>query len=482
MFLNFLVMNMPSRLMVISVLLSCVVSLTCEASEKPNIVLVMADDQGWGDMGYNGHPVIKTPHFDEAAATGLRFDRFYAAAPVCSPTRASVMTGRHPNRMGVFKWGYPMRPQEITIAEAVKTAGYATGHFGKWHLGSVRNDSPANPGKNGFDHWLSAPNFYDNNPVLSREGVAVEMKGESSIVAVDAAIDWIAEQKQTRTPYLAVVWFGSPHSPHRAAEEDRKLYEDRPEKEQHFFGEITGMDRAFGKLRQSLFGSDQADNTILWYCSDNGALPRIGNSGGLRGAKGKVYEGGLLVPAILEWPAKVRSSRVTDSRCNTSDIYPTLLDIIGTSVENQPVLDGVSLLPLIEGIDAIRRKPMGFWDYTTKGVNTPSAEWMAELLTAQREGGDLPAPDSSQVAGKLPDPPFPTNGFLGHSAIIDGDWKLHRIETEKNPLRWELYDLEKDRTETKDLADDNPEVVAKLKPKLNDWLKSVVGSFNGNDY
>ena len=112
------------------------------AAEKPNIVLVMADDQGWGDMGYYEHPAIKTPNFDEAARTGLRFDRFYAAAPVCSPTRASVMTGRHPNRMGVFKWGYPIRPQEVTIAEALKTAGYATGHFGKWHLGSGAERKP----------------------------------------------------------------------------------------------------------------------------------------------------------------------------------------------------------------------------------------------------------------------------------------------------------------------------------------------------
>jgi len=120
------------------------------AQERPNIVLVMADDQGWGDMAYYGHPHLKTPNFDAAARTGLRFDRFYAAAPVCSPTRASVMTGRHPNRLGVFKWGYPIRPQEETIAEILHKAGYTTAHFGKWHLGSVRHTSPAHPGHNGF--------------------------------------------------------------------------------------------------------------------------------------------------------------------------------------------------------------------------------------------------------------------------------------------------------------------------------------------
>jgi len=132
----------------------CVSDMSARSSRKPNIVLCMADDQGWGDMAYNGHPVLKTPNFDAMAASTLRFDRFYAAAPVCSPTRGSVMTGRHPNRFGCFKWGHTLRPQEITIAEALKTAGYVTGHFGKWHLGSVRKGSPVNPGASGFDEWF----------------------------------------------------------------------------------------------------------------------------------------------------------------------------------------------------------------------------------------------------------------------------------------------------------------------------------------
>jgi len=127
-------------------------------ANRPNIVLVMADDQGWGDTGYNGHDRLKTPTLDEMAASCLRFDRFYSAAPVCSPTRGSVLTGRHPNRYGCFSWGYTLRPQEVTIAEVLKTAGYRTGHFGKWHLGPVRADSPVSPGNSGFDEWLSSPN------------------------------------------------------------------------------------------------------------------------------------------------------------------------------------------------------------------------------------------------------------------------------------------------------------------------------------
>ncbi|QDT12158.1 sulfatase-like hydrolase/transferase [Stieleria marina] len=448
----------------------------------PNIVLVMADDQGWGEMGYNGHSHVKTPNFDKAAATGIRFDRFYAAAPVCSPTRASVMTGRHPNRMGVFKWGYPMRPQEITVAEALKTAGYTTGHFGKWHLGSVRTDSPANPGVNGFDEWLSAPNYYDNGSILSRRGTAVKTKGESSEVAVDAALSWIDQSKAADKPFLAVVWFGSPHSPHRAAEQDRALYEDRPEKEQHFFGEITGMDRAFGKLRDGLGDRGIRDNTILWYCSDNGALPKIGSSGGLRGNKGKVYEGGLLVPAILEWPAVIKENRTSDIRCNTCDIYPTLLDIAGVAIDNQPVVDGISLSPLIHGESFKRSRSMGFWDTLANGVGTPSDTWMNELYAAQQNGNDLPPHQSSVIAAKLPDPPYSTTSFPGHAAWVDGDWKLHRIENAKGKLTWELYDLKNDRTESTDLKAKRAEVVDRLQPKLAKWLTSVTNSLNGADY
>ncbi len=452
------------------------------AADRPNIILVMADDQGWGDMAYNGHPVLKTPNFDAAAAAGLRFDRFYAAAPVCSPTRASVMTGRHPNRMGVFKWGYPMRPQETTLAEVLKTAGYTTGHFGKWHLGSVRNSSPAHPGRNGFDEWLSAPNFFDNDPILSRRGTAVPTNGESSIVTVDAALEWIQEQGKTDQPFFAVVWFGSPHGPHQAIESDRALYDDQPKKAQHFYGEITGMDRAFGKLRDALTTIGIRENTILWYCSDNGGLPGVGSTGGHRANKGSIYEGGLLVPAILEWPARIPAPRITSVRCNTSDIYPTLLEICGVTSPHQPVLDGVSLLPLIDNEMNERSEPMGFWSYPIAGIGTPSAQWMSELHKAQQAGQDLEPHESSQRAAKLPDPAFPSDEFPGHAAWIDGDWKLHRITGKQGAITWELYHLAADRTEENNIADDHSERVGRMKQPLQAWLTSVVNSLNGEDY
>lgn len=453
------------------------------AKGRPNIVLVMADDQGWGDMAYNGHPHLVTPNFDKAAATGLRFDRFYAAAPVCSPTRASVMTGRTPNRMAVFKWGHPIRPQEVTLAEALQKAGYVTGHFGKWHLGSVRRGSPASPGANGFDQWISAPNFYDNDPIFSVQGKATSFEGESSMVTALASLAFIEKAVADKKPFLAVVWFGSPHGPHRAVEEDRVHYKELPERDQHYLGEVTGMDRAFGTLREKLDEYGIRENTILWYCSDNGALPKVGSTGGHRGNKSKVYEGGLLVPAILEWPARIVKPRVTTMRCITSDIYPTLLEIAGVKIEKQPVLDGISLLPLIEGKSEKRTKPLGFWDTTAPGISTPSAKWMLELLEAQQKGRDLMPNPSSLNAAKLPDPKHPTDSFPGHAAWIKGDWKLHRIQGKgAGNAKWELYNLAIDRGESQDVLTREPARTRKMQAGLERWLESVARSLNGEDY
>jgi len=454
--------------------------------DKPNIVLVMADDQGWGDMAYYGHPVLKTPNFDDMAAKGLRFDRFYAACPVCTPTRGSVMTGRHPNRFGCFKWGHSLRPQEITIAEALKTAGYTTGHFRKWHLGSVYKNSPVNPGASGFDEWLSAANFYDNGAVLSHNGKAVQTKGESSMVAVDAAIEFMrksvkASSNRSKKPFLAVVWFGSPHDPHQAIEADRKLYEDQPKKMQNFLGEITGMDRAFGKLRKELGELGIRDNTILWYCSDNGGLPGKGVTGG-RKAKGSIYEGGLRVPGIIEWPPHVPTPRKTAVPCNTIDIYPTLLDIVGVKMTNQPPLDGVSLVDVIEGKMTKRPQPMGFWDYPARGIGQHSTRMLTALMKLQAEGKEatdpaLLRPDAGKITKQYPEDAFP-----GHSAWLDWPWKLHRIEKNKDTVKIELYNLVKDPQEAGDQAAAQADRVKTMRAALEAWLKSVVRSLNGKDY
>jgi len=451
------------------------------AREKPNIVLCMADDQGWGDMGYYGHPVLKTPNFDAMAAEGLRFDRFYAAAPVCSPTRGSVLTGRHPNRFGCFIWSRTLRPQEITLAEALKTAGYATGHFGKWHVGCVYKGSPVNPGASGFDEWLSSPNHYNNDPILSREGTAVQMRGESSMVAVDAGIEFIRKHAKNRQPFLAVVWFGSPHVPHRPAEEDRARYAAQDEAHQHYYGEITGMDRAFGKLRDELRQLGIHRNTILWYCSDNGGVRKVSVTGG-RAGKSSIYEGGLRVPAILEWPTRIAKPRTTKVPCNTSDIYPTLLAITGVHMKNQPPLDGVSLVPLIDGAMTVRPEPMMFWKYPARGVGTSSSKLMGELLRAQQAG--KPLPEGAQLCLDAGDTSrqYPKDVFPGHAAMLDWPWKLHRIGRRTGAARFELYDLADDPEEARNVAPEHPKRVTSMTAELEKWQVSVVGSLNGADY
>jgi arylsulfatase A-like enzyme len=231
-------MNIKSRTIGIALLfLATTFSCTHAQKEKeateaelPNIVLFMGDDHGWDEVGYNGHPYVKTPVLDEMAASGLRFDRFYAAHPTCSPTRGSFLTGRHPNRYGTFTPGWSLRPEEITIAHLLKDAGYATAHFGKWHVGPVKKESPTSPGAMGFDEWLSHDNFFEMDPVLSRNGEApLKIEGEGSEVIIDETIKFIQKAKNQEKPFLAVVWFGSPHEPYSGLPEDLALYENLPD-------------------------------------------------------------------------------------------------------------------------------------------------------------------------------------------------------------------------------------------------------------
>ena len=195
----------------------CLLCASLQAAEQPNIIFVMADDMGWGQTGYRNHPILKTPNLDAMAANGLRFERFYAGGPVCSPTRASVLTGRSHERAGVLTHGYALRTQEKTIAQALRGAGYVTGHFGKWHLNGHKGpgvpifaDDPYAPSRFGFDEWVSVSNFYDVDPLMSRAGKFEQMKGDSSEVAVAEAVSFLDKHKAGGKPMFAVVWYGSP--------------------------------------------------------------------------------------------------------------------------------------------------------------------------------------------------------------------------------------------------------------------------------
>ena len=460
--------------------------------ERPNFVLVLADDQGYGDMGYTGHPHVITPNFDAMAVNALRFDRFHAAAPVCSPTRGSLLTGRNPNRFGCHSWGHTLRPGEITFAMVLRDAGYHTGHFGKWHIGSVLPEGGANPGQFGFDRWISAPNFYENNPTLSDQGTATAYEGESSLLTMELALEWIegliadADNGQP-APFVAVVWFGSPHTPWISAEEFLQPYLD-PDlglspQQAHFLGEVTGMDAAMGLLNARLEQLGLLDNTVVWYTSDNGALPNVGSAGPYRGKKGSIWQGGLRVPALLQWPAVIREGAVIDLPATTNDFYPTLLDLAGVEPpESQPELDGLSLAPWIldPSQPAERARGLGFWQIPSQGVRTPSEQMMTALLEA---GNDVEAlddnlqfmhlrPDVGQV-----DRSRPAAFRRGHAAWIDGPWKLHRI-VDGDDERWQLFHLEQDPGETEDLGVDHPERVEAMRRDLEAWQAAVIHDLN----
>ena len=411
-----------------------------DAAPRPNVVLVMADDQGWGQVGYNGHPVLKTPNLDAMAADGIRFNRFYAAGPVCSPTRASVLTGRTHIRTGVPSHGHNLCLQEKTLPRALKKAGYATGHFGKWHLNGVRGagvpilgDDANHPGRYGFDVWLSASNYYDRDPLLSRNGKFEEFKGDSSVIAVAEALKFMKQRKRAGKPFLAVIWYGSPHNPQKAVEEDLSGLPGIADKTLvNHLGEIVGIDRSIGILRKGLRDMGIEQDTLVWYCSDNGGLKIDPDAvADLRGHKGSMFEGGIRVPGIVEWPGRIKPA-VTDFPASTMDIMPTIVDLLDLPKDTQlAVRDGESIAPLFKGKTPKRTHAIPF-------------------------------------------------RFARHTALIDGDYKL--LSSSQRKDAWELYDLKNDPGETTDVSGKHPARFAKMMADARAMIVSVDASAAGRDY
>ncbi len=466
---------MKNRLFIHSLILAGIAlgSLSGKAAAPPNMIFVMTDDQGWGDVAYNGHPKIKTPHLDAMSQAGLRFDRFYASASVCSPTRASCLTGRNNWRMNITN---PMRedqghlPQEeITIAEALKTKGYATGHFGKWHVGGF---DPATAGEHvmppwqaGFDECFSTHNVivtHDPYAKLGKHGAKAlywhngrhipfaegqndpALRGDDAAIVMGKAIGFIRQQAKADKPFLAVVWFHNVHTPLGKNKELMRQYADCSPQEQVYYSNITAVDTQMGVLRKELRKLGVVDNTMLWFTSDNGPNLKakktvmygpaqggkfnytpIGSSGAFRGWKRDCYEGGLRMPGILEWPAKIKQPTVTDIPAVTSDYFPTALAAAGIPLPTDREYDGINLLPLIEGTMTERPGAIGFH----------------------------------------------CNGM---EAWTETRYKIVRtIKTRKKTSNaWELYDLLADPFEENNLAEAKPRIVARLLRDFTRWGKS----------
>lgn len=488
-----------------AVIAAILIAIPRAAAEPPNVILCMGDDHGWEETGYYGHPHIRTPVLDEMAASGLRFDRFYAAHPSCSPTRGSVLTGRHPNRYGTFAPNWSIRPEETTIANLLGQAGYRCGHFGKWHLGPVKSDSPSNPGAMGFDEWLSHDNFFELNPVLSRGGAPPEIfTGESSEIIVDEAIRFVRESAGNHSPFLAVIWFGSPHEPYSGLDQDLALYDALPELYRdrlveltsnetgqqvrrplgdvlrERYAEITSMDRAIGKLRQALRQDGVADNTILWYCGDNGTPSSGQLATPLRGQKAQMYEGGVRVPGIIEWPAKISQPRVTDTCAVTSDMLPTLCAVSGIEMPDRPI-DGIDLSPVIDGTMTERPTPICFWSFDTTSIGNDKTPWIEPAL---QEGTTplvkLMAGKATRSFQNFHHPEISEANFAGERAITTQRYKLVLDGT--RPGSRELFNLMDDPAELQNLVDQRGELADNLESQLRAWQESVLQSLVGGDY
>ncbi len=415
------------------------------AADRPNIVIVVADDMGWRDTGYRGNTVVKTPALDDMAAKGVRFDYFYAAQQMCSPGRFAIMTGRTPFRTGLHHLG-AMHPKEITIAQALKPAGYHTAQFGKWHLGGT-NTSPA---KMGFDKAIWTINFYDLGASLqvgdTQEKIA--LKGDTSVAAMGLALEWIREKAKTPEPFLAYVCFGSPHAPHKASDEFKALYKDLPEKMQNYWGEVSGVDAAVGNLRAELRKLGIADNTLVCFVSDNGGITPESQDPSGRG-KGTI---GARTQGLLEWPGRIKQPIRTDVTVAHMDIYPTLLEITGVKVPNQPPLDGISLVPLLDGKMTQRPKPLGFM-----------------LWNQQKKNAFAKIDFVADTQGVWIDGPY--------RMVVGGDGRKDGKSVEPK-----LFDIYADPAHKTDLAAKKPEVVKKMQAALDEWRKEVRASFDGRDY
>lgn len=481
---------------------------TFVAAAPPNIVLLMGDDHGWEETGYNGHPHVKTPVLDEIAATGLRLARFYAGHPNCSPTRASFLTGRHPNRMGTFAPGWSLRPEEITIAHILRKAGYQCAHFGKWHVGTVKAGSPTNPGAMGFHEWLAHDNFFELNPSLSRNGGPPDvLNGESSEILVSEAIRFIDRAQRDNKPFFTIVWFGSPHEPYSGLPADLALYDDLPAKYsdkkvrltsnetggqvtrtqgevlRERYAEITAMDRAIGQLRKHLAETQLRQNTLLFYCGDNGTSADASLASPHRGVKSTVYEGGVLVPGLIEWPARIPQARTTSVRATTSDLLPTLCALTGQPQPDRPI-DGIDLTPLLDGKMTARPKPLFFWMFNTSRFSGTKLE---PYIDPELQKGTTPL--AKLMGGKATrdftnyrQPPLTDADYLGPRAIIDGRFKLVTHESKTGNPRHELFDLESDPAEKTNLLAQQAALAEKLQRLLRDWQQSVLQSLTGADY
>ncbi|MBL8825962.1 MAG: sulfatase [Planctomycetaceae bacterium] len=353
-------------------------ALCADSQCRPNIVLILADDLGWGDLACYGHPLIKTPNLDRLASQGLRLTQCYSASAVCSPSRSAILTGRTPYRNGVFTWipegrEIHLRTSEITSATLLKQAGYDTCHVGKWHLNSHFNQpTQPQPNDHGYNWWLATQNnaapshAFPENFVRNGQPIG-KVDAYSAQFVAQEAITWLKDQRDKSKPFLLSMWTHEPHYPIKSAPEFKQAYSqltDEVQIEHH--ANVTQLDDAVGRLLRALDELKLSDNTLVVFTSDNGPegdgikSPGRGSTGGLRGRKRSVYEGGIRVPGIVRWPGKTKPGSTSPSPVIGSDIFATVCAATGVTPPQDRVIDGGNFAPVFTGGSVDRARPL-YW-------------------------------------------------------------------------------------------------------------------------
>ena len=358
---------------IFAILVLSITAIFASEAKQPNILVFVVDDMGWGDSGTYGHPLIQTPNMDRFAKEGIKFNQCYSACGVCSPSRAAILTGRTPYRNGVWRHlsgshEAHLRAEEITYPELLKEAGYTTCHVGKWHLLSkpqFGNPDYPNPKDHGYDYWMythnnAHPSHKNPDNFYRMDKPVGKIEGFSAQIVANEAQQWLNTMRDKEKPFLLSIWLHEPHSPIATNPEFSKLYGDHENKK--YMGNITQLDHALGQIMDTLEETGEADNTFFFFTSDNGPVPTYGgDSGGLRGNKRSDYEGGIRVPGLLKWPAKIKGGIESNEPIIGSDLFSTILDIVGIDQPTDRTIDGISILPhILEGKTLTREKPM-FW-------------------------------------------------------------------------------------------------------------------------
>lgn len=421
-------MTINLRSIIRTVLLVATGASLLSAAQQPNIVIVVADDMGWGDSGTYGHALIQTPNMDRLAAEGVKLTQAYSACGVCSPSRSAILTGRTPYRNGVYRHlsgngpAY-LRTSEITYPELVKEVGYETCHVGKWHLLSLQQFNQPEfpqPGDHGYDYWLYTHNnaspSHENPDNFVRNGEPLgKIEGYSAQIVAGEAAHWLKNIRDPGKPFALSVWFHEPHSPIATDSRFQDLYDGHENSK--YMGNITQLDHALGMVMDALDEVGEAGNTLIFFTSDNGPVPAYGGtSGGLRGNKRSEYEGGIRVPGLARWPGQIEPGTVSDVPVIGSDVFSTVLDILDIPLPSDRTIDGASMLPALAGKPMERPIPL-FW---RTHVSSPD----------------------DRVAMRI------------------GDWKIVGDET---LTKFQLYEVQRDWQEKNDLAAQMPEKTEEMK-------------------